>query len=98
MPWSARRVQRRPLPHKQRLRVLERDSHRCQLRLPGCSGWAFEVDHIVPVAEGGSDRDINLHAVCAECHRVKSQAEALRGRLRAYRAKKLGFAGHPGLH
>lgn len=97
MPWSARRVQRRPLPHKQRMRVLERDSHRCQLRLHGCTGRAVEVDHIVPVAEGGSDHDSNLHSVCTECHRVKSQAEALRGRMRAYRAKGLGFARHPGL-
>jgi 5-methylcytosine-specific restriction protein A len=97
MPWSARRVQRRALPREQRLRVLARDSHRCQLRYPGCLVHAVEVDHVVPVAEGGTDCDSNLRAACTECHRVKSQAEALRGRLRAYRAKRLGMAGHPGL-
>ena len=47
MPWSARRVPRKPSPRHQRLHVFERDSHRCQLRYHGCSRWAFEVDHII---------------------------------------------------
>ncbi|WP_222943066.1 HNH endonuclease [Stenotrophomonas maltophilia] len=43
---------------------------------------ATEVDHIVNVAEGGSDDETNLQAICAECHGVKTQAEARRGAAR----------------
>ncbi len=31
--------------------ILARDGHRCQL----CGGPASEVDHILPVSEGGTD-------------------------------------------
>ncbi|MBW3608711.1 MAG: HNH endonuclease [Actinobacteria bacterium] len=44
--------------------VLYRDASRCQL----CNRAAVEVDHIVPVAEGGSDRPSNLRSLCRDCH------------------------------
>lgn len=45
---------------------------------------AVEVDHIVPVAEGGAelDRD-NVQPLCADCHERKTRAEAKRGKRRA---------------
>lgn len=39
-------------------------------------------DHIIPLEEGGQDNEANEQAICADCHRVKTQAEALRGRER----------------
>jgi 5-methylcytosine-specific restriction enzyme A len=43
------------------------------------------ADHIVPLAESGvDDRTVTLdqlEPLCADCHRVKTQAEAARGRL-----------------
>jgi len=41
---------------------------------------ATERDHRVPLAEGGTDDDDNIQALCADCHREKTLAEALRGR------------------
>lgn len=42
---------------------------------------ADQVDHIVPLAEGGADEDGNLAPIHAEpCHREKTAAEARRAR------------------
>ncbi len=41
-----------------------RDAYRCAL----CPRGAEEVDHIVPVAEGGSDNLSNLRSLCHNCH------------------------------
>lgn len=40
-------------------------------------------DHIIPVAEGGSDTPDNTQALCKVCHDSKSKAEAARGMQRA---------------
>jgi len=52
-----------------RLTILERDNWQCQIRGPHCKGKATEVDHIIPISEGGSWRDPSgLRAVCRVCH------------------------------
>jgi 5-methylcytosine-specific restriction protein A len=67
-----------------RLCILKRDYHLCQpcLRAERIS-HASIVDHVTPKAEGGSDEPDNLQTICADCHRVKTQAEANRSRLTA---------------
>jgi 5-methylcytosine-specific restriction protein A len=37
-------------------------------------------DHIVPLAEGGTDDPANIQPICETCHEIKSKAERLRGR------------------
>jgi len=44
--------------------VLFRDTYTCVL----CGAGASEVDHITPLAYGGSDEPSNLRALCAACH------------------------------
>ncbi len=44
---------------------------------------ATQRDHIIPLAEGGTDGDDNVQGLCRACHEGKSLAEALRGRQRA---------------
>jgi len=39
---------------------------------------AHEVDHIVPLWEGGAESDTNRQALNAECHAKKTAAEAKR--------------------
>jgi hypothetical protein len=51
---------------KIRDRVLARDGHRCQLRLPGCTGRAEHVHHVHGKAAGDGFR--NLLAACAHCN------------------------------
>ncbi len=76
----------RPWRRKREL-VMKRDGYLCQCedcqeagRLPL---EADEVDHIVPVAEGGTDDDSNLRAINHDCHKAKTQAEARRGAARS---------------
>jgi len=42
----------------------------------------LELDHIIPVAEGGTDTLDNAQLLCGPCHQPKTQAEAACGRAR----------------
>lgn len=59
-----------------RFEVLRRDNHTCRY----CGGSAPEVkltvDHVVPVALGGSDDPSNLVAACRDCNGGKSSVPA----------------------
>ncbi|WP_411292900.1 HNH endonuclease [Streptomyces sp. CBMA123] len=78
-PWAnSSRRNRGTIPgwSRIRLRVLYRDRKTCYL----CqSTGANEVDHIVPVARGGTHDLTNLAAVCSACHRQKTQRESRGG-------------------
>lgn len=69
-----------------RAQILERDGYLCQClvckRRP-VPKVAHEVDHIKPLAEGGTDDPNNLQAINRDCHKAKTLAEAMRGRKRA---------------
>jgi 5-methylcytosine-specific restriction protein A len=66
-----------------RVAVLKRDGYICQLKyLDVCIGRATICDHIVPDSEGGAPSMANGQAACVPCHRVKTAAEAARGRAR----------------
>lgn len=53
-----------------RLKILERDGYICQVRGPRCKAIANQVDHIIPVLDGGSWWDeSNLRASCQPCNR-----------------------------
>jgi 5-methylcytosine-specific restriction protein A len=52
-------------------RIMRRDGGRCYL----CAGPAQEVDHVTPLAQGGTDRADNLRAVCKPCHAAKTALE-----------------------
>lgn len=61
-----------PVTKRVRFEVLRRDNHTCHY----CGARAPEVaiDHVVPVALGGSDNPENLVAACAPCNSGKSSA------------------------
>ena len=43
---------------------------------PGCRRMATEVDHIVPIREGGAQWDrANLQGLCTPCHSSKTAKE-----------------------
>ena len=62
-------AQRLPVPVRKRYLVIKRDLYTCSL----CNrtGVALEVDHIIPVCRGGSDRLENLQTLCQDCNRGK---------------------------
>ena len=58
---------RATIPPKVRAAVLSRDRHRCAA--PGCRSTHFlEVHHVMPRAQGGSNRADNLITLCSRCH------------------------------
>lgn len=60
---------RKGLSIRKRFLVFKRDRYRC--RICGATGVELEVDHIAPVAEGGSDALDNLQTLCFKCNRGK---------------------------
>lgn len=60
---------RKTLSVRKRFLVFKRDRYRC--RICGRSGIELEVDHMVPVAQGGSDALDNLQTLCFDCNRGK---------------------------
>lgn len=82
---------------KLRARIMARDMHLCQTCLrEGRTTPAQECDHIKPKAEGGTDDPGNLEAICTECHKVKTDAEAARAQGRSVRRnREIGLDGWP---
>lgn len=63
---------RTPLKPKERWFVLKRDNFTCQLcGASRSTGAILEIDHKVPVANGGSNDFENLWVLCFECNRGK---------------------------
>ncbi len=60
---------RKTLSIRKRFFILKRDRYRC--RMCGRAGIELEVDHKVPVAQGGSDALDNLQTLCFDCNRGK---------------------------
>lgn len=43
---------------------------------------SHQVDHIIPLAEGGLDTIDNKQSICIQCHTIKTKEEARRGQKR----------------
>ena len=54
-----------------------RDQYTCQYC--GLVTMELELDHIVNVAQGGTDDDSNLQSLCAPCHLKKTKKESKQG-------------------
>lgn len=80
MPWPTTSRQSRGYGaewDKLRLRILIRDKHLCQPCLrQGRVHPADQVDHRIPKAQGGTDDEANLQAICTPCHKAKTAEEA----------------------
>jgi len=65
---------RKPISRRLRFEILRRDDNTCRY----CGGKApdvtLTVDHVVPVALGGSDDPTNLVAACKDCNAGKSSS------------------------
>lgn len=65
--------QRTPIGKKLRFEVFKRDSFKCQYCGRSAPEVTLEVDHIVPVAEGGKNEILNLVTSCRDCNRGKGK-------------------------
>ena len=62
-----------PITKRTRFEVLRRDSHRCRYCGAGLDdGARLTVDHVTPVALGGTDTPDNLVAACIDCNAGKT--------------------------
>lgn len=63
---------------KLRASILARDRGMCMpCRRAGRVKAATAVDHIRPIAEGGTDEPTNLEAICDRCHDFKTHRRTL---------------------
>ncbi len=68
-------AKRKALSKSTRFEVFKRDSFTCQYCGQSAPDVILEVDHIVPVASGGTDDVMNLVTSCRDCNRGKGSKE-----------------------
>ena len=66
---------RKPIGRKTRFEVFKRDKFTCQYCGRMAPDVVLEVDHIKPVASGGTNELMNLVTSCRECNRGKGRTE-----------------------
>lgn len=64
----------RAISPETRDRVFKRDGHRCRRCKSTYAERELVIDHIVPVARGGSGHEDNLQTLCRECNAEKSDS------------------------
>lgn len=97
MTWSKGQTRTSSAAHKRWQReVLRRSGGVCQIQGPDCEGRAVHADHIVPVAEGGAEFDVNNgQGACEPDHEAKTAEETARGRARYYGRARRAPERHP---
>ena len=73
------RYGRQPIPRKLRHEVFKRDGYRCRECGASKEETSLEIDHILPVAKGGTNDIDNLQTLCRECNRMKHTDEWVGG-------------------
>ena len=68
-------AERKSLSKKARFEVFKRDSFTCQYCGRKAPDVVLEVDHIKPIAEGGTNNIMNLITSCFDCNRGKGKRE-----------------------
>jgi len=62
---------RRPINHRKRQKVFERDGFKCVICSKTDNIANLEVDHIIPVVNGGTNDISNLQTMCYKCNMNK---------------------------
>lgn len=82
---AGKRVKREPKERWKWIRILvfERDDWTCQYCGKRRAQALLQVDHIVPIASGGSNKMFNLVTACQPCNTGKGATNLPRGKRRA---------------
>lgn len=64
-----------PIPKSVRFNVFKRDGFRCQYCGRAAPDVILHVDHIVPVAAGGGNDELNLITACQDCNLGKGKTQ-----------------------
>lgn len=76
--------------------VIQRDGNRCSQCGADGHHHRLDLDHIVPVSQGGTDTLANVRLLCRPCHTPKTQAEARAGQAAKRARLQLPTELHPG--
>jgi 5-methylcytosine-specific restriction enzyme A len=71
LPEKNIKPKRNPIPGVLRHEVFHRDGYRCLECGATNHETSLEVDHIIPVAQGGTDELDNLQTLCRTCNQAK---------------------------
>lgn len=85
-PWARRRSRPAAIVRSSAdlAAIKAEHGHRCHICKQVRPAGELEVDHVIPLGEGGPDTPANLRPACRRpCHAAKTQAEAARARGRA---------------
>jgi 5-methylcytosine-specific restriction enzyme A len=69
---SMNKTPRISIPPEVRQYVLERDRSQCQSCGKSAEQARLHIDHIIPLAKGGTNDLSNLHTLCQHCNLSKS--------------------------
>ncbi len=96
--WTPNRAR---FPDPIRRQVLQRDPTctctGCRHHNEPCTDRSTEADHIIPIAEHGTNTADNGAGLCAPCHQCKTIDEALRARRRITASRRRAPTPHPGI-
>lgn len=72
-PAIDKAVERKKVDKSLRYKILHRDGFKCRScgRTADHDGVSLEIDHVIPLAKGGSSDAINLQVLCKDCNRGK---------------------------
>ena len=78
-PQAAKtRARKRRVSQLRKKKVAARDGWVCQ-RCHMLVDHTFEIDHVIPVSQGGSDHESNLRCLCRACHGIVTAEQRLGG-------------------
>lgn len=80
LPPKNLKPKRNPIPGVLRHEVFRRDGHRCLECGATNHEIRLEVDHIIPVSQGGTDELNNLQTLCYKCNQAKGNRAWTAGR------------------
>ena len=73
--WFSRGKERRKAISQQtRMQIAYRQGYVCPICRKSLSS-AWDVDHIIRLADNGSNNPSNLQVICTSCHRIKTAKE-----------------------
>lgn len=66
-------AERKAIGKQMRFEIFKRDGFKCQYCGRSAPDVLLEIDHIIPVAEGGDNSSMNLVTSCQDCNRGKGK-------------------------
>lgn len=79
VPSSAGTRQRGRRLQRLRRQVFQRDGWACRHCGSVGTEQTLELDHVIPLHDGGPDAESNMQTLCSPCHASKTTAERQRG-------------------